>query len=76
MWPQRSAQKVSYNNLTLNNKKIKKSFTWKLPINLLKNKWSCKKLIGGGGAVQKSYTRTDPGHVVAVPNPLVFFFFA
>ena len=23
------------------------------------------------GGVQKSYTRTDPGHVVAVPNPLV-----
>ena len=30
---------------------------------MLKNKWSCTKLIGGGGAqggVQKSYTRTDP----------------
>ena len=26
---------------------------------MLKNKWSCTKLIGGGG-VQKSYTRTDP----------------
>ena len=35
---------------------------------MLKNKWSCTKLIGGGGGVQKSYTRTDPNRVLVLSN--------
>ena len=45
---------------------------------MLKNKWSCTKLIGGGGTggVQKSYTRTDPEiiftHFIMHISPYIF----